>query len=87
MMSSLHPSPGSWLWWVKHVLLLLFTAFFLTFGIETLIGSFHLKNPFEFVMNFFSASFMVLVSLTGILYSAFRIHAFFKFRKIDHGSQ
>ncbi len=87
MTRSLNPGSGSWLWWVKHVLMLLCASFFLVFGIETLIGSFHLNNPFEFVMYFFSASFMVLLSLTGILYPAFRIHAFFKIRKIGHGSR
>lgn len=78
---------GSCFWWGKNILIALFALFFLTFGIETLIGSFLLKNPLEFIMYFFSASFMILVSLAGILYPAFQVHAFFKTRKSDNGSE
>ena len=51
------------------------SLFFLILGIETLIGSFHLKNPLEFIVHFFSASFIVLVSLVGIVYPAIRVYA------------
>lgn len=78
---------GSCLWWGKNILIALFALFFLAFGIETLVGAFLLKNPLEFIMYFFSASFMVLVSLAGILYPAFQVHAFFKTRKIRNGSE
>lgn len=78
---------GSCFWWGKNILIALFAFFFLAFGIETLIGSFLLKNPLEFIMYFFSSSLMVLVSLAGILYPAFQVHAFFKTRKIDNGSE
>ena len=78
---------GSCLWWGKNILIALFAIFFLVFGIETLIGSFLLKNPLEFIMYFFSASLMVLVSLVGILYPTFQVHAFFKTRKIENGSE
>ncbi|MBA4423035.1 MAG: hypothetical protein C0390_08025 [Syntrophus sp. (in: bacteria)] len=78
---------GSRLWWGKNIFIAFFAFFFLAFGIETLIGSFFLKNPLEFIMYFFSASLMVLVSLAGILYPAFQVHAFFKTRKIDNGSK
>lgn len=78
---------GSCLWWGKNILIALFAFFFLAFGIETLIGSFLLKNPLEFIMYFFSSSLMVLVSLAGILYPTFQVHAFFKTRKIENGSK
>ena len=78
---------GSCFWWGKNILIALFAFFFLVFGIETLIGSFHLKNPLEFIMYFFSSSFMVLVSLVGILYPTFQVHTFFKTRKIENGSE
>jgi hypothetical protein len=45
-----------------------------------------LKNPLEFIMYFFSASLMILVSLAGILYPTFQVHSFFKTRKIENGS-
>ena len=78
---------GSYFWWGKNIAIAFFALVFLAFGIETLIGSFLLKNPLEFIMYFFSASFMILVSLAGILYPAFQVHAFFKTRKIDNGSE
>ena len=78
---------GSCFWWGKNILIALSAFFFLAFGIETLIGSFLLKNPLEFIMYFFSSSLMVLVSLAGILYPTFQVHAFFKTRKIQNGSE
>ncbi|MFH1025302.1 MAG: hypothetical protein V1764_01305 [Nitrospirota bacterium] len=78
---------GSCIWWAKNILFTLCSLFFLLFGIETLIGSFYLKNPLEFIMYFFSASFMVLVSLVGIIYPAFQVNTLFKQRKIDNDSE
>jgi hypothetical protein len=71
----------SGLWWGKMILIGLLSFFFLVFGIETLIGAFHLKNPLEFIMYFFSASLMILVSIVGILYPAFQVHAHFTLEK------
>ena len=73
---------GSYFWWGKMILVGLFSLFFLAFGIETLIGAFHLKNPLEFIMYFFSASFMILVSIVGIIYPAFQLHAYHKAVKV-----
>jgi hypothetical protein len=74
---------GSYFWWGKMILIGFFSLFFLIFGIETLIGAFHLKNPLEFIMYFFSASLMVLVSIVGILYSVFQVHAHLKTGRVD----
>jgi hypothetical protein len=76
-----------YLWWGKNILIAFFALFFLIFGIETLMGSFLLKNPLEFIMYFFSASFMVLVSLVGILYPTLKIHDLFKKRKHSNDSK
>lgn len=59
--------------WVRNVVVLLLSIFFLVFGIHLLIGAFRLNNPFEFVMTIFSASFVILFCLVGILYVVFRI--------------
>jgi hypothetical protein len=72
---------GSGFWWVKIIIMGLFSLFFLILGTETLIGAFHLKNPLEFIMYFFSASFMILVSIVGVLYPIFQIHSYFKDEK------
>jgi hypothetical protein len=77
-------SMGSYFWWGKMILIGFFSLFFLVFGIETLIGAFHLKNPLEFIMYFFSASLMILVSIVGILYPTFQVHAYLKAGKVYH---
>ena len=74
----------SYLWWGKMILIGFFSLFFIVFGIETLIGAFHLKNPLEFIMYFFSASLMILVSLVGILYPVFQVHARLKMGRDSH---
>ena len=58
--------------WIKNSLILLLSLIFLTIGINTLWGSFSLKNPYEFLMYFFSASLLILVCLVGIIYFVFR---------------
>lgn len=75
---------GSYIWWGKTILIAVFSVIFLIFGIETIIGAFHLHNPIEFIMYFFSASLIILVSLVGIIYPAFQIRSWFKPRKVDH---
>jgi len=75
------------LWWGKMILIGFFSLFFLIFGIETLIGASHLNNPLEFIMYFFSASFMILVSLVGILYPVFQVYDHLKTDKVNHDKQ
>jgi hypothetical protein len=74
-------SMGSVFWWGKMILIALFSLFFLVFGIENLVGAFHLTNPLEFIMYFFSASLMILVSIVGVLYPAFQVHAHLSLEK------
>jgi hypothetical protein len=61
------------LWWVKTTLPALLSLFFLIYGIETMLGAYSLKNPMEFMMYFFSASFMILVSSVGVVFAFFKI--------------
>jgi len=58
--------------WIKNVLILLVSLFFLLIGINTLMGSYRINNPMEFLMYFFSASLLILVCIVGILYFIFR---------------
>jgi hypothetical protein len=76
-------SMGSSFWWAKNILIMMLSLFFLVFGIETLIGSFHLKNPLVFIVYFFSGSFITLVSVVGIIYPTIQVHALFKPRKLE----
>ena len=59
--------------WIKNIVILFLSLFFLVIGINTLIGSYRLNNPFEFVMYFFSASLLILVCIAGLIYLFFRI--------------
>jgi hypothetical protein len=68
---------GIFLWWVKIIFIGICSSIFLVFGIETLIGGYALNNPLQFIMVFFAASLMILISLVGILYPLFQIHARF----------
>ena len=72
---------GSSVWWCKNLILAFLSIFFLIFGIETLFGAFHLKNPLEFISLFFAASLIVLISLVGVIYPAFQFHSFFRMKK------
>lgn len=58
--------------WVKNIAILFLSLFFLVIGINTLVGSYQLKNPIEFVMYFFSASLLILVCIAGLIYFFFR---------------
>jgi hypothetical protein len=58
--------------WIKNILVLLLSLFFLIKGINVLTGSFTLKNPLEFMMYFFSSSLLILVCITGVIYFIFR---------------
>ena len=54
--------------WIKNIAVLLLSLLFLIIGVNTLLGSYSLKNPMEFVMYFFSASLLILVCIVGVIY-------------------
>lgn len=51
-------------WWAVQVVCLLISLFFFVFGIDLIRGAYGLKDPFSFIMTFFAASFIILISLT-----------------------
>ena len=57
---------------IKNIIVLLLSLFFLVFGVDILLESFKLANPLEFVMTLFSASFIILFCIVGVLYVFFR---------------
>ena len=57
------------LWWIYQIILAMAACFFLVFGIQMLIVSYRLNDPFTFIMTFFSSSFIILIS--GTLLFAF----------------
>ena len=71
-------------WLVRQVVLVLIGAFFLYYGIQLLIASYELKNPFIFVMTFFAANFIILISATLVFAFTYRIViAFRQSKNID----
>jgi hypothetical protein len=60
-------------WWGKQFSIGIISAFFLVFGIDLLISSYHLNNPHEFIMCFFASNLMILISAVGVLYPTIRI--------------
>ncbi|MCP4721813.1 MAG: hypothetical protein GY860_20325 [Desulfobacteraceae bacterium] len=50
-------------WWIFQILMLLASIFFLVFGVDLMRAAYTLKNPYHFIMTFFSASFIMLISL------------------------
>ena len=60
---------------IKNIAILIICILFLIIGINTLIGSYQLKNPVEFVMYFFSASLIILICLAGLIYLYFQLLA------------
>jgi hypothetical protein len=69
--------------WIKNVLILVLSLIFLIIGINTLLGSFHLKNPVEFVMYFFSACLLIMVCIVGLIYFFFRFYPGKQKERID----
>jgi hypothetical protein len=55
------------LWWFKQILLTGFAIFFVYFGICLLLGAYQLNDPFSFIMTFFGASLMTLISVVMVL--------------------
>jgi TRAP-type C4-dicarboxylate transport system permease small subunit len=51
-------------WWIFQLAMTLACVFFLVFGIDILKDAYRLKDPFSFIMTFFSASFIILFSIT-----------------------
>jgi len=56
-----------YLWWTTQILCILISIFFLVFGVDLIRGAYGLNDPFSFIMTFFAASFIILISLTLVL--------------------
>ena len=59
--------------WIKHIVLILVSLFFLIFGVQVLISAYQMKDPFTFIMTFFASNFIILISGTFIVVFLFRL--------------
>ncbi len=62
-----------YLWWTAQLLCILISLFFLVFGVDLIRGAYGLNDPFSFIMTFFAASFIILISLTLVLVSTIKM--------------
>ena len=60
-------------WWIRQIVLILLGSFFLYYGVELLISSYGLNDPYTFIMTFFASSFIILISATLIFCFAYRM--------------
>ena len=60
-------------WLIRQVILILIGAFFLYYGVQLLISSYDLKDPFIFIMTFFASNFIILISATLVFGFTYRI--------------
>lgn len=73
-------------WWGKQILTGALSLFFLLFGIDLLISSYHLKNPHQFIICFFASNLIIMISAVGVLYPAIRIFARLRTKNVDEGN-
>ena len=65
-------------WWIFQILMMLASLFFLVFGVDLMRAAYALGNPYHFIMTFFSASFIMLISLTLAISFLIKIIRVFK---------
>ncbi|MBW2342700.1 MAG: hypothetical protein JRF53_01560 [Deltaproteobacteria bacterium] len=65
-------------WWIRQVLLTLMGCFFLVFGIQLLMAAYQLKDPFYFIMTFFSSNLIILISATLLIGFVYRMVRMYK---------
>ena len=70
-------------WLIRQVVLILIGAFFLYYGVQMLISSYDLKDPFIFIMTFFASNFIILISATLVFGFTYRIIIAFRQSKIN----
>lgn len=63
---------GRW-WWLGQLMLTGIACFFVFFGISLLAASYRLGDPFSFIMTFFAASLIILISIVMVIGFVFRM--------------
>jgi hypothetical protein len=71
-------------WWVWQLILLIISGFFLLLGIEIVIHAYRLKNPYHFILSFFSSNLIIMISLVimaGIIYRMIGVYRLIHHKK------
>ena len=69
---------NNYFWWFKHAVIAILSMAFLMLGVQTLVAAYGLANPLYFIMTFFSASLIILISLVGIAYPVVQVYTMLK---------
>ncbi|MCF8045747.1 MAG: hypothetical protein K9J83_07785 [Desulfarculaceae bacterium] len=72
-------------WWTFQLTFTIISIFFAIFGVDLLIGSYSLDNPFSFIMTFFAASFMILISLALMTSFIIRMVRMYRYLAVSPG--
>ena len=70
-------------WWIRQVILVLGSCFFLVFGINLLIMAYKLENPSWFIMTFFASNLIILISATILFGIIYRMITFYRNTRKD----
>ena len=71
-------------WWLRQIVLISISAFFLYYGIRLLVSAYELNDPFTFLMTFFASNFIILISAALMIGFAYRmIRAYRQSRNSD----
>jgi hypothetical protein len=68
-------------WWLRQIVLISISAFFLYFGIRLLISAYEFNDPFTFLMTFFASNFIILISGTLIIGFVYRMITVYRLSK------
>ncbi|EFK08018.1 conserved hypothetical protein [delta proteobacterium NaphS2] len=68
-------------WWVRQTILIFVGCFFIAFGILLLVSAYGMDDPYSFIMGFFSANLMILISATLVLGFVLRMVKAYKLSK------
>ncbi len=76
------------LWWLRQIVLVLIGSFFLYYGIELLISSYKLDDPYSFIMTFFASNFIILISAALVFGFVYRMVFMYRhLKKTDSDNQ
>jgi len=71
-------------WWIRQIFLILLGFFFLYYGLELLISSYGLNDPYTFLMTFFASNFIILISAALVFVFVYRMIAVYRQLKNKH---
>ena len=75
-------------WWIRQIILILLGIFFLYYGVELLVASYRLNDPYTFIMTFFASNFIILISAALVFGFAYRMVTVYRqLKNIESGSE